>query len=165
MKKYFSLVVLLYGLCLFNGCGGTSGIGTRGAGNSTPPPNGAPGFTAAGSMQTPRFLHTATLLTNGKVLIIGGKDRNGNALAVSELFDLSTKSFATTGALVTPRFQHTATLLDNGKVLVTGGQDGNGNAVAPAELFDPSTGVFTSTGNMDTARTGHTATLLNDGRV
>ena len=30
MNKYFSLIVLLYGVCLFNGCGGTSG-----AGNST----------------------------------------------------------------------------------------------------------------------------------
>ena len=123
-----------------------------------------PSFTATGSMQTARTGHTATLLGNGKVLVIGGA--NNGALASAEVFDPASGQFTTlTGHLMTPRSNHTATLLQNGNVLVTGGQDANGNAIAEAELFDMSTGSFTPTGLMNSARTGHTATLLNDGRV
>jgi hypothetical protein len=123
-----------------------------------------PSFTATGSMQTARTGHTATLLGNGKVLVIGGG--NNGALASAEVFDPASGQFTTlTGHLLTPRSNHTATLLQNGKVLVTGGQDANGNAIAEAELVDTSTGSFTPTDPMNSARTGHTATLLNDGRV
>jgi hypothetical protein len=125
-----------------------------------------PSFTATGSMQTARVSHTATLLSNGKVIVIGGLGDNGTAaLASAEVFDPAAGKFTSTGNLMTPRMFHTATLLQSGKVLVTGGQDANGNAIAEAELFDPSTGSFTATGPMNSARTGHTATLLNDGRV
>jgi Galactose oxidase, central domain len=171
MNKNMCLVVLSFGLCLFSGCGGTSsdghssGVDTIGAGNSPPPPPATAAFTVTARMHTARSFHTATRLTNGKVLIAGGKDGKGNPLRASELFDPSTQTFAARGTLATPRFQHTATLLNNGKVLVSGGQDANGNALAAAELFDPSTNLFTSTENMDNARNGNTATLLNDGRV
>ena len=124
-----------------------------------------PSFTPTGSMQTPRALHTATLLSNGKVIVIGGLGDNG-ALASAEVFDPAKGQFTIlSGHLMTPRSEHTATLLKSGKVLVTGGQDVNGNAIAEAELFDPSTDSFITVGTMNSARTGHTATLLNDGRV
>ena len=125
-----------------------------------------PSFTATGSMHTARASHTATLLSNGKVLVIGGLGDNGTAaLASAELFDPANAVFTSTGNLMTARLFHTATLLQSGKVLVAGGQDSNGDAIAEAELFDPSTGAFTSVGAMNSPRTGHTATLLNDGRV
>jgi Putative Ig domain/Galactose oxidase, central domain len=125
-----------------------------------------PSFTATGSMQTARVSHTATLLGNGKVIVIGGQGDNGKtALASAELFDPSAGQFTLAGNLMTPRLFHTATLLQSGKVLVTGGRDVNGNAIAEAELFDPGTGSSTPTGAMNSVRTGHTATLLNDGRV
>ena len=43
-------------------------------------------FTLTGNMTTTRSEHTATLLGNGKVLLVGGVDANGNALATAELF-------------------------------------------------------------------------------
>jgi hypothetical protein len=121
-----------------------------------------PSFAATGSMQTARMYHTATLLGNGKVIVIGGQGET--ALASAELFDPSAGQFTLAGNLKTPRLLHTATLLQSGEVLVTGGKDVNG-AIAEAELFDPGTGSSTPTGAMNSARTGHTATLLNDGRV
>jgi len=126
-----------------------------------------PSFTPTGSMQTARALHTVTLLSNGKVVVMGGQGNNGTApLGSIEVFDPATGQFTPTAAqLMTPRSEHTATLLKGGKVLVTGGQDVNGNAIAQAELFDPNTDSVAPAGTMQSPRTGHTATLLNDGRV
>jgi Galactose oxidase, central domain len=129
---------------------------------SIAPPIGS--FTpTAGNMNFPRAGHTATLLQDGTVLIVGGENSTG-PLATAEIFNPSSGMFArTNGDMGTARVGHTATLLTNGTVLVTGGNDATG-ALATAEIFNPATGMFTpTTGNMETARVGHTATLLNDG--
>lgn len=43
-------------------------------------------FTLTSNMTTPRAWHTATLLRNGKVLVIGGVDTQGNVLSSAELY-------------------------------------------------------------------------------
>ena len=42
-------------------------------------------FSPTGSMVTARDSHTATLLSNGKVLVAGGEDSSGTPLASAEL--------------------------------------------------------------------------------
>jgi N-acetylneuraminic acid mutarotase len=129
----------------------------------SPPPGIDGTWTVTGSLNTGRFLHTATLLPNGLVLIVGGNDPH-NTTRSSELYDPASGSWTATGSLNTGRFRHTATLLTNGKVLVAGGDFGNGT-VASAELYDPATGTWTFTGSLNTARDEHTATLLPGGKV
>ena len=119
---------------------------------------GAGTFTATGSMRVTRVFHTATLLSNGKVLVAGGSD------ASAELYDPTTATFAATGSMSVGRSSHTATLLANGKVLIAGGQGVSG-PLATSELYDPNSGTFTATGTMATARAWHTATLLANGKV
>jgi hypothetical protein len=114
--------------------------------------------TSAVNMTTGRAGHTATLLPDGRVLIVGGDSSNGTA----EFYDPSTGKFAATGSLLLPQIGFNATLLSNGKVLITG---------TDAELFDPSTGQFTSAGPYVASLTGaftanaSTSTLLPDGTV
>lgn len=121
------------------------------------------GFKATVPMGTARTNHTATLLTDGTVLVAGGV-----GISSAEKYDSSLQRFtATTGGMSVTRYRHTATLLAGGKVLITGGGGLNSDPVlATAELFDPTTGMFTLTaGSMSVPRTGHNATLLSDGKV
>jgi hypothetical protein len=127
-------------------------------------------FTQTGSMAVGRFLHTATPLQNGKVLIVGGALTSASApFATAELYDPSTGSFVMTGTMATAREQHTATLLADGRVLIVGGttsaSTGDLRPTTTAEVYDPSTGSFSLTGSLAEARTLHTATLLPSGKV
>lgn len=122
-----------------------------------------------GSMETVRESHTATLLPNGKVLVVGGEQGQEVYLSSAELFDPATGAWTKTGSLNTARSGHTATLLANGKVLVAGGAGVIGKnyegRLTSAELYDPNSGTWTLTGSMNTGREWHTATLLPDGKV
>jgi N-acetylneuraminic acid mutarotase len=113
-------------------------------------------------MNIGRWEHTATLLSNGKVLVAGGFS-GGPATNSAELYDPASGIWEVTGSMNIARSEHTATLLVNGKVLVAGGI--NGTATASAELYDPATGKWTSTESIKTARFNHTATLLPSGKV
>jgi hypothetical protein len=121
-------------------------------------------FVSTGNLNVARSIHTATLLNNGRVLVVGGTASAG-ALASAELYDPSSGTFTPTGSLGTARSGHTATLLPSGMVLITGGADNNGNPLGTSELYDPATGTFRLTGNLMTPRHAHTAMLLNSGMV
>jgi hypothetical protein len=122
-------------------------------------------FTKVGSLITPRVQHTATLLQNGYVLIVGGRDNNNYATATAELYDPVGKDFVPTGSLNTARSAHSATLLPNGSVLIAGGMDSNGTPLNSAELYNPATGTFTVTGSLNTGRFGHGSALVYSGNV
>jgi WD40 repeat protein len=119
---------------------------------------GAGTFATTGKMSVTRVSHTATLLSNGKVLVTGGQD------ASAELYDPTSGAFAATGSMSVGRSSHTATLLASGKVLIAGGSNSTG-PLATAELYDPNSGTFAATGSMAVGRASHTATLLASGKV
>ncbi len=114
---------------------------------------------------TRRSRHTATLLPNGKVLVVGGIDNHGVTQASAALYDPATGLWKATGVLASARQSHTATLLADGNVLVAAGSASNNASLAGAEVYDPSTGAWTATGSLTIPRTGHTATLLPNGTV
>jgi N-acetylneuraminic acid mutarotase len=120
------------------------------------------------TLNTARVGHTATLLSNGQVLIVGGYDPETGIIADAELYDPTAQVFIDLGNTNTPRFRHTATLLQNGQVLIAGGETDPTPTGAhnTAEIFNPATWAFTVLPvNMTTAREGHAATLLDNGKV
>lgn len=111
----------------------------------------------------PRFAHTATMLFDGRLLILGGTaDTAAPSIARAEWYrpDIG---WDTADPIPSPRRNHTATLLRDGRVLVVGGI--TRLATATCWLYDPFCDRWTQTAAMSTPRTGHTATLLSDGTV
>ena len=130
--------------------------------------------------------HTATLLRDGKVLVVGGWADGVDPQQptdTAELYDPQIDQWSATGSLGERRAFHNATLLADGRVLVVGGQvleqepDGGWTyaALDRAEVFDPAAGAFTPVGPMTLARSGSggccpqvehfSSTVLPDGRV
>ena len=103
-------------------------------------------WTETGEMNIARSAHEAILLRDGRVLVVGGSDSKGHALASAELFDLISEKWTKTGSLTFGRFYHKATLQPDGKVLVSGGHDGI-NPLSSKELYDPTTAIWTVIAN------------------
>jgi hypothetical protein len=128
----------------------------------------APAWTPTGSLAIPRQMHTASLMGDGSVLVVGGSIGWGQESSATELverFDPGTGTFQPAAPLHMARAWHTATLLQDGRLLVAfGGPVNGGMAVQESEIFDPATGAWTLLAPRQ-ARIGHTATLLANGRV
>src|SRR5262245_6747885 len=118
-------------------------------------------WSPTGSLTVARFYPTATLLTDGRVLVAGGC---GDAdcftlLASAELYNPATGTWSATGSMSVAPCCPAATPLTDGRVLVVdGGSPG-------AELYDPSTGTWSRTGSTSVGSFGFVATRLLNGRV
>jgi hypothetical protein len=111
-------------------------------------------FKTAGKLLTARDSHSATLLTNGIVLVAGGYKHgfDGDAqpewstIVTAELFDPATSVSIAAASLEKDRAEHKATMLNNGHVLITGGVKGfqelccspkpHITSIASAELYE-----------------------------
>lgn len=162
--------------------GGTTSGTTGGTTSGTTTPTVGT-FSNGPDLLAARGQHTATVLSDGRVLVTGGADGQG-ILADSEVFDPLTNTWEivrnlvanpndglmmdVTDAFPTARQLHTATPLPGGTVLVAGGlgverMDPQGNPIfetlTTAYTFDPTTNSFTRVGALATARAWHTAAI------
>jgi hypothetical protein len=116
-------------------------------------------------MRTARHFHVATLLKDGRVLVIGGTNVDDvvgrpSAGNTAEIYDPRAGTWTQTENLNWPRSQgHIASLLSDGRVIVFGGDSLFG------DIFDPSTLKWTPTAPLTTARTSATSTGLASGQV
>jgi hypothetical protein len=119
----------------------------------------------AGRLSSARAWHTATVLPDGSVLIVGGVDVQGALVATAERFDPRAGTFTPLEHVAfTPRARHSATLLTDGRVLLAGGDVAPGGLAA--ELWTPGEASTYATGTPPgrVRRPSH-ATMLPDGRV
>ena len=117
------------------------------------------------ALSTARWDHSATLLPDGRIVIIGGRNESGE-LSSAEIFDPATEKFSPIpGVMNEPRAEHTATLLPNGEVLILGGREG-ADYLDSAESFDPASGNFSAASQgLISPRANHTAVLLYFGEI
>ncbi|MBH3404896.1 hypothetical protein I5P86_07515 [Pseudomonas glycinae] len=144
-------------------------------------------FKPTSPMMAPRAFHTATLLANGDVLVVGGLnadaatamapqsvrveallpggmslDQQAYASSV-ERYDPNQQKWSSAAPLHGARWSHTALLLRSGLVMVTGGSDGT--TLRSSELYDVPSNRWFASADLKIPRFAHTATLLPSGEV
>ncbi|MHB8384252.1 MAG: Kelch repeat-containing protein, partial [Candidatus Binataceae bacterium] len=99
-------------------------------------------FLPTASMRVPHYLGTATLLANGKVLIVGGWRIQGIVIIgmtdAEEFSPGGRGSFARVGPLHVGRLLNSATILPDGDVMIAGGVDANGKVTSSVTFYSPS---------------------------
>ncbi len=139
------------------------------------------GSIAAGpAMGTPRAFHTASLLSNGNVLITGGLTTGGVYTQTTEIYSNVSGLFGGGPGMSINRAFHTATTLGNGQVLIAGGGNSNetstinmgGNLVtitsigtAATDIYDPQSNTIAPGTPMNEARRKFSATLDANGSL
>jgi hypothetical protein len=129
--------------------------------HSKPAVEVSPGIT----LQYPRALHTATLLSDGRVLLVGGYSGENEQLAEVEIFDPSNDITYLAAPLHFPRTWHTATLLSDGRVLVVGGYNKTLQWLGDSEVYDPIMDKWTVVPTIGPHGYANTSTLMEGGQV
>ncbi len=124
-------------------------------------------ITKGPAMNCPRGRHAAVALSNGNVVLFGGKndDLVPSQLSSCEVLDVKSGVFCHVGHMSNNREKLAAVQLQNGIVLLVGGYDGS-RCLNTCEFFNPETNGFSaSAAKMKVGRCGHTASLLASGKV
>jgi len=117
-------------------------------------------WSSVASMANPRIEHTATVLADGRILVVGGESQAG-----AEIYDPLADTWTPAGTLSNVRYAHEASLLADGRVLVTGGFGSGSGATATSEFYDPMTNSWSAGPAMTAPRARFTATVLLNGVV
>jgi len=118
-------------------------------------------------MYLSRVGHTATLLPDGRRVVIAGGVAGGSPvqLATIEAYDVTTGAVFAYGHLNHARSNHTATPVYQDSILIAGGSSASVPFRSDCEIYSTTTYVGQPTARMHCTRMMHTATRLQHGGV
>ena len=149
MRGYLASMLVLAVTLLIAACGesGTpvdSDGPVSGNGDATVTTRATGEFVKTGGMGDDRQFHSAVLLDDGRVLVIGGRGRRLGAMrgavhTSAEVYDPETEEWAPTGSMSVQRRTPIVGLLPDGTVLAGGARDISETIQKTAEIWDPLT--------------------------
>ncbi len=98
-------------------------------------------WTSAGQFAINRAGHSATVLRDGRVLVVGGAGAAAT-IGLAEIYDPMQNIWSPAGNLALARTDHSAAIMSDGRVIVAGGWSDDGAAGHLVELFDPRVGTW-----------------------
>ena len=98
-------------------------------------------WSPAGQFAVNRAGHSATVLKDGRVLVVGGAGP-ASTIAQAEIYDPEKNVWSPAGSLTLARTGHSAATMSDGRVIVAGGWSDDGRAGHLVELFDPRVGTW-----------------------
>jgi Galactose oxidase, central domain len=117
------------------------------------------------AMAQARAKHSATVLADAGLLVAGGFDLKGQAMAHAERWNASTRAWQRVLPMRVARHSHTATLLADGRVMVSGGIGADGQILSSVEVWDPRSQTWSDADPLPIPLYGHAATRLASGAV
>ncbi len=123
-------------------------------------------WTVVGHMQIPREHQSASLLTDGRVLIAGGLSGD-SPVASAEIFDPTTNTSTLVAPMQQARYEQQAASLLDGRVIVTGGRIGgwDGTFFNESEIYDPVANTWTVIEPMHQPRMRGLLVQFSDGSI
>ena len=112
-----------------------------------------------------RAKHSATVLADAGLLVVGGFDLKGRAMAHAERWSPRTRAWQAVLPMRVARHSHTATLLADGRVMVSGGIGADGQILSSVEVWDPLSQTWSDAASLPIPLYGHAATRLASGQV
>ncbi|RKH89847.1 hypothetical protein D7Y21_09040 [Corallococcus sp. AB045] len=171
-RTSFALTLLQDGKVLVTGgFGFNNSSGTNGSLSSVERYDPATGlFSLVSSMANGRNGHTATLLQDGRVLVVGGyvSSPSSGVTKTVELYNPATGTWSNGAPTLMAHSRHTATLLQDGRVLIAAGTDAitsTTHGTSVCELYNPTTNSWSWCSSLPQVRVEHTATRLLNGKV
>lgn len=119
---------------------------------------------ARGMLNHGRFSHAAIRLTDGNVLIVGGRTQNSKPTGSVELFEVADEQFRVVASLAAPRARPCLNILSGGRILVTGGSK-IAEIIVPAGQTPGSYRIRQAAGETRFLHADHAAVSLADGSV
>jgi N-acetylneuraminic acid mutarotase len=132
-------------------------------------------LTTGANLNNPRSMSLCITLNDGRILVTGGLDENGDVLNSCEIYDPTTETFSMTGSMNVARARHKINLLPDGKILVSGGSavlsisndpsDTLNGSHSSTEIYDPATETWSISADMSIKRVAHATSTLPNGDI
>lgn len=124
-------------------------------------------FAMHGQMLQRRFVHSATVSSEGRLIIAGGfnYDIGGRFLRTVEEYEPTTGASAPLPELCDARDNHHAVALDGGRIMIIGGDSDEAGYISRVEIYDPDSGPDRCDRHLSVGRVHEAVADPSDGYV
>lgn len=115
-------------------------------------------WSATSPMNVPRSFHMAASLKDGRVLVAGGFDAQGNVVSSAEVYDPATGKWKLVAPMPSARAAGAVMRMPDGRIMLAGGLDANESSTQSVVAYHSGTNTWALLPKMNRPRVLHTLT-------